>query len=128
MPEAGDSEAPLDRSVVDVLLALGADLPGFGDELTGDFVSAVERHTSGMRDAVRAGRGADLGFAAHSLRGSCGILGARRMARLCDEIEKTAAEGELSDALPRIEGLEREYRSVKSALDEAVRAAQAKRA
>jgi HPt (histidine-containing phosphotransfer) domain-containing protein len=123
-----DSAATLDRSVVDVLLALGADTPGFDDELTGDFVSAVERHTGGMRDAVRSGRGEDLRFAAHALRGSCGILGARRMARLCDEIEKTAAEGPLADALPRIEGLEREYPAVKRALDEAIRAARAPKA
>ncbi|HEV7500930.1 MAG TPA: Hpt domain-containing protein [Vicinamibacteria bacterium] len=128
MPEGEDSEAPLDRSVVDTLLALGADLPGFDDELTGDFVSAVARHTGAMRDAVRSARGEDLGFAAHALRGSCGILGARRMARLCDEIETAAAAGAFADAGTRIDSLEREYPEVKRALDEAIRAARARRA
>lgn len=127
MPEE-DSAATLDRAVVEVLLALGADLPGFADELTADFVSAVERHTGAMRDAVRSGRGEDLGFAAHALRGSCGILGARRMARLCDEIETAAAAGAFSDAGARIDRLEREYPDVKRALDEAIRAARARRA
>jgi HPt (histidine-containing phosphotransfer) domain-containing protein len=104
----------LDRSVVNVLLELGADIPGFSDELVGDFTSAVARHTAGMRAAVRSGSGQALGFAAHALRGSCGIIGARRMARLCDEIEEAADADRVAAAAP--------------GLDETVSAAKAKRA
>lgn len=116
----------LEVSVVNVLLDLGADVPGFSGELVGDFVDSVARHTGAMREAVRTGSRERLGFAAHSLRGSCGIIGARRMARLCDEIEKDADADAVPAALPRIESLEVEYRAVKQALDEAVSAAKAR--
>jgi HPt (histidine-containing phosphotransfer) domain-containing protein len=123
-----DSGEPpsLDTSVVSVLLALGMDVPGFTDDLVADFVSSVARHTARMREAAGSRDHEELGFAAHALRGSCGIVGARRMAALCDEIEKAADAGSVEEAPPRLDALAVEYQAVKRQLDDAVRAAEAK--
>ena len=125
MAAPGEPET-LDRSVVDVLLELGADIPGFSDELVGDFVASADRHSAAMRTAIEKGDREALEIAAHSLRGSSGIIGARRMAALCDEIERAAVAGALAEARPRLERLALEYPAAKAALDEAVRAAKAR--
>ena len=61
-------------------------------------------------------------FSAHSLKGSCGTIGARRMAALCRQIEEKAhADGD--ETLPMVIRLEIEYAAVRVALDAAVSAA-----
>lgn len=121
-----DGEAPetqtLDRAVVAVLATLGADVPGFMTGVVSDFVDAVDRHLAGMRAALRSGDAAALEFAAHSLKGSCGIIGARRMAALSGHAETAAAARRAEDALPLVESLEREYPAVRSALEDALAA------
>jgi HPt (histidine-containing phosphotransfer) domain-containing protein len=112
----------LDASVVGTLVALGADVPGFISELVGEFVDSVQRHTSGMRLAVLHGDAEGLIFSAHSLKGTCGIIGARRMAALSRQVEEKAYAGG-DETLPLIVRLEIEYAAVRTALDAAISAA-----
>ena len=109
----------LDASVVGTLVALGADVPGFIGELVGEFVDSVQRHTSGMRLAVLHGDAEGLVFSAHSLKGTCGIIGARRMAALSRQVEEKAYAGG-DETLPLIVRLEIEYAAVRIALDAAI--------
>jgi HPt (histidine-containing phosphotransfer) domain-containing protein len=112
----------LDTRVVATLAALGSDMPGFMDQLVGEFTDSVQRHTRGMRLAILHGDAEGLGFAAHSLKGSCGIIGARRMAAMTRQVEERASRTG-DETLPLVLAIEREYESVQIALDAALSAA-----
>lgn len=116
----------LDARVLGTLIALGADMPGFMDELVGEFVDSVQRHTSGMRLAVLHADAEGLIFSAHSLKGTCGIIGARRMAALSRQVEEKAYAGG-DETLPLIVRLEIEYAAVRVALAAAITAATSRR-
>jgi histidine phosphotransfer protein HptB len=77
----------LDGVVFGRLVALEAEAPGFLAELIAEFESGIARRLSALRDAVRAGDTEGIEFAAHSIRGSCGTVGAMRMAALANDLE-----------------------------------------
>ena len=77
----------LDGVVFGRLVALEAEAPGFLAELITEFESGIARRLSSLRDAVRAGDTEAIVFAAHSIRGSCGTIGAMRMAALANHLE-----------------------------------------
>ena len=77
----------LDGVVFGRLVALEAEAPGFLAELIAEFESGIARRLSALRDAVRAGDTEGIEFAAHSIRGSCGTVGAMRMAALANRLE-----------------------------------------
>jgi HPt (histidine-containing phosphotransfer) domain-containing protein len=78
---------PLDASVFGKLVALEADAPGFLAELVVEFESGVTRRLAALQDAARTGDADAIVFAAHSIRGSCGTVGAMRMAALANHLE-----------------------------------------
>jgi HPt (histidine-containing phosphotransfer) domain-containing protein len=78
---------PLDAVVFGKLVALEADAPGFLAELVEEFESGVNRRLAALRDAARTGDADAIVFAAHSIRGSCGTVGAMRMAALANHLE-----------------------------------------
>ena len=117
---AGETpDVTLDTRVVATLAALGSDMPGFMAQLVGEFADSVQRHTQGMRVAILHGDPEGLGFAAHSLKGSCGIIGARRMAAMTRQVEESAYRGG-GETLPLVVSLEVEYQAVRMALDAAL--------
>jgi HPt (histidine-containing phosphotransfer) domain-containing protein len=117
----GTPDVTLDTQVVATLAALGGDMPGFMEQLVGEFTDAVQRHTRGMRVALLHGDAEALGFAAHSLKGSCGIIGARRMAAITGQVEESASRGG-DETLPLVLAIEHEYKAVRIALEAAVSA------
>ncbi|MFZ2266472.1 MAG: response regulator [Azonexus sp.] len=58
-----------------------------------------------------------LARAAHSLRSGSAILGARKLAGLCAEIERLARAGELQGIEQRIDGIQNEYGALQMALE-----------
>jgi HPt (histidine-containing phosphotransfer) domain-containing protein len=114
-------DVTLDTRVVATLAALGSDMPGFMDQLVGEFTDSVQRHTRGMRLAILHGDAEGLGFAAHSLKGSCGIIGARRMAAMTRQVEESAYRGG-DETLPLVLSVEAEYKAVRVALEAALSA------
>jgi len=107
---------PLDGEVFGRLVALEAEAPGFLAELLGEFESGVSRRLTAMKDAVRNGDLEALAFAAHSIRGSCGTVGAMRMAALAHHVEYGNPTRQQRPALVR--QLEAEWDSVRRALGE----------
>jgi signal transduction histidine kinase/CheY-like chemotaxis protein/HPt (histidine-containing phosphotransfer) domain-containing protein len=65
-------------------------------ELIELFLEAAPQRAGAARDALGAGRVADLRAAAHALKGMSGSLGFTRLMDLCGEVEQRAA----ADALP----------------------------
>jgi HPt (histidine-containing phosphotransfer) domain-containing protein len=112
----GTPDVTLDTQVVATLADLGSDMPGFMDQLVGEFTDSVQRHTRGMRVAILHGDAEGLGFAAHSLKGSCGIIGARRMAAMTLQVEESVSRGG-DETLPLVLAIELEYKAVRIALD-----------
>lgn len=55
--------------------------------------------------------------AASALKGSAGNLGARHLAALCEEVEQTAKNWVLSDAIPIIQRARQEFERVRGALE-----------
>lgn len=105
----------LDGVVFGRLVALEAEAPGFLAELITEFESGIARRLSSLRDAVRAGDTEGIEFAAHSIRGSCGTVGAMRMAALANQLEYGKPERRQVVALVR--QLTLEWDAVRRALD-----------
>jgi len=108
--------APLDAIVFGRLVALESGAPGFLAELLAEFEGGVDRRMAALRDALRASDAEALAFAAHSLRGSCGTVGALRMAALANHLEYGKPTRTQRRAL--VGQLETEWAAVRSALDE----------
>ncbi len=109
----------LDRVVFGRLVALEAEAPGFLAELITEFEEGVTRRLAALRNAVRTGDAEALVFAAHSIRGSCGTVGAMRMAALANHLEYRSPAPSQIRALVR--QLRLEWDAVRRALDEVPR-------
>ncbi len=95
-------------------------LPGRpGSRLRRGLPGAAGRHAL----AARENDGAALRGAAHSVKGSAGIVGAEGMASLCRRLEGLADEGQTAAADTLIASLTHEHEAVMSVLREAVQSA-----
>lgn len=112
--------AAIDRVVFGRLVALEAEAPGFLVELISEFESGINRRLAELRTAVRTNDAEAIGYAAHSIRGSCGTVGAMRMAALAYHLEYGQPSRHEIAAIVR--RLAAEWRDVREALGE-VRAA-----
>ncbi len=69
-----------------------------------------------LRVAVQGGDAGAVERIAHTLRGSSANIGARRMAELCEELQKAGASKDLSEASKPAERLQAEFERVRRAL------------
>jgi two-component system, sensor histidine kinase and response regulator len=113
-----DLEDPLDRSVLEGLRALqGEGEPDIVAELVQLFLEEdTPPHLASLRKAVEDGDSSTIEQEAHALKGSCGNMGAWRMAELCAELQEAGASGELASAPELLERLEAEFERVRPAL------------
>jgi len=116
------SSGPLDLQVFGKLVALESDEPGFLAELVREFQEGVVRRLRAIAAAIAAEDWKALAAAAHSLRGSCGTVGARAMASLAGRMEDDPPTTRAA-ASPLLQQLEAEYEALQRALGEAVAAA-----
>ena len=114
--------ALVDQQALSSLKALEQDGPGFLAALVREFDESVHERLGDMHLAARDNDGAALRGAAHSLKGSAGIVGAQGMADLCQRLERLASDGETAAAEPLIAGLAHEHQAVMSVLRETVAA------
>ncbi|MDQ3965352.1 MAG: response regulator [Actinomycetota bacterium] len=123
IPEADDGsvredpEDPLDRSVLEDLRELQReDEPDILAMFVEVFFSDVPQQLTALREAVRNGDAHSMRRAAHMLKGSCGTMGARRMAKICEQLEDVGASGDLARAPELLKRLEAEFDHVREAL------------
>ncbi|MEE9276689.1 MAG: response regulator [bacterium] len=86
-------------------------------EMAEIFLREAPRHLSAIRESMGRADAASMEVAAHTLKGSSTILGARRMAALSGGLEEMAAAGEVLGAGPRLAQLEAEFRRVRRELE-----------
>ncbi len=92
--DASPSPAVLDSSVLQSLRDLEAAAePGLLREILETFRDTAADKIEAMRRAAQAGDHETLERAAHSLKGSCGMVGAQRMAERCRSVEAEAERG-----------------------------------
>jgi CheY-like chemotaxis protein len=116
-PERGTTL--VDQQALSSLKALEKDGPGFLAVLVREFDANFRERLVDMQTALRENDAAGLRGAAHSLKGSAGIVGARGMADLCRRLEGLAAEPSIERADEVIARLAHEHEAVMPVLREA---------
>lgn len=99
-------DAVLDTRLVDELTALGGPDSKFFAELAGQFRDQLPDWLDELRASAAAGDAAAVARQAHKLLGLCRQIGAQRMARACDVIERmqhTASAQQLSSYIDRLQ-------------------------
>jgi HPt (histidine-containing phosphotransfer) domain-containing protein len=108
-------DEPLDEVVLAGLRELGdADLLS---ELSTMFLADASSRLAALREAVKGGDAKSVEQIAHALKGSSGNMGAKRMAKICAELEYAGASGDLSYAPELLGRLEEEFSRVRPALE-----------
>ncbi|HEX6862472.1 MAG TPA: ATP-binding protein [Thermoanaerobaculia bacterium] len=81
------------------------------------FLTEMPRRLERLRDALGRADAEKLAFAAHSLKGSCGQIGALRLATLSAELETAGRQGRLEAAPALLADLDRELGRVAPLLE-----------
>jgi histidine phosphotransfer protein HptB len=84
------------------------------------FIESAPQDIDRMRTAVLAGDPQALAVAAHSLKGSCSILGASGLRELCLKIESDSHTEALDAASTILEPLDEEFNRVRTELQAAL--------
>ena len=112
-----DAEEHLDRSAREELIA--DDQEGgkaLYTELVDIFLDSVPRLIQQLGAAASTGNLESIRTAAHTLKGSCSAMGARRLGTLTRSLELAAHHGELEQAVRLITDVSQEYESVAALL------------
>ena len=107
--------APLDPGVLAGLRELGD--PGLLPELAEMFLDDASSRVAVLREAVEGGDARSVERIAHTLKGSSGNMGAKRMAAICEELQNAGASGDLARAPEQFGRLEEEFGRVRPALE-----------
>jgi CheY-like chemotaxis protein len=121
--ESADTSATLDvcvdYSVLESLRELqGEGEPDILEELVGIFLEDAPSQLETLKEAAEKGDTQSIGRIAHTLKGSCGNMGAVRMEALYSELEDIGRSENLLDAPGRISCLEEEFGRVRAAFEE----------
>ena len=104
----------LDRDVLD---QLHEDLGGAAVlEVIRSFLDRTPSVLSTLRDAAARADVPSIRRAAHMIKGTSSILGARELSEQCAEIERVGQTGCIADAGPRVIAVEASYRTIEAAL------------
>jgi signal transduction histidine kinase/CheY-like chemotaxis protein/HPt (histidine-containing phosphotransfer) domain-containing protein len=105
----------LDRDVLD---QLREDLGGTAAlrEVIRSFLDQTPAALSALRDAAARADVASIRRAAHMIKGTSSILGARELSEQCAEIERVGQNGCIADAGARVIAVETSYRTIEAAL------------
>jgi HPt (histidine-containing phosphotransfer) domain-containing protein len=104
------TEVTLDHGVLASLRQLT--LPGEPDvlrEVLTTFITDVPRRIDALVEAAAGGRGGDVARGAHSLKGSAGNIGARRLQQLAADLEDAVGHGRVGELRDRADAVRREF-------------------
>lgn len=117
-PAMQNSDQPLlDLEVVQSLKELGGpEDPGLFAELVEMFLRDTPPRIQAMLEASTKGDPMALARAAHSMKSSCGNLGAMSLAQLCQAIEAGGRQGDIEAVRSLVQRSSEEYQKVAQAL------------
>jgi two-component system, sensor histidine kinase and response regulator len=114
---AYQEEAPLDDGVLAGLRELqGDDETDIVAELAGMFLDDARSGIQALEEAVDEGDAPAVSRVAHTLKGSSGNIGARRMSNLCAQLEDAGASGDFDRSPELLDRLREEFGRVERAL------------
>jgi CheY-like chemotaxis protein/HPt (histidine-containing phosphotransfer) domain-containing protein len=120
-PETGSAEATLDARALAGLRELQQEgEPNFVEELVQLFLKDVPPQLAILREVVEGDDADSVERIAHTLKGSSGNMGAKRMAEICAQLQEAGASGDLARAPELLRRLEEEFGRVRPALEEEV--------
>ena len=105
----------LDQAVISGLRKLT--LPGEPDvlaEVLKLFLEEVPPRIARLRNAWQAGNIQEVHRAAHSLKGSAGNIGARRLFEVCRQLDDISKSGDPASAAPLVDAVGVEFGKVES--------------
>ncbi len=70
-----------------------------------------------LYQALEAGDTDELRKAAHSFKGSCGNIGAQRLAEMCSQVEEAGRKGALENVSELVEHIAQEFEEVKKLME-----------
>ncbi|MGZ8701009.1 MAG: Hpt domain-containing protein [Gaiellaceae bacterium] len=106
-------DPPVDEAVFGELRAFGAP---FMSRLLRLYVDETESGLSQLRLALALADAPAVASIAHSIRGSCGLLGGQRLAAACARLERTATTGGLFGSQEALGQIEIEHEELQRAL------------
>lgn len=120
MPEPEPTASPVD---LEKLRATFTDIgaPAVFRELIDVFLRDTPDRLAVLRAAAATGDARRVRSAAHTVKGSCGYLGAQRLVRLCAELEAMAAAGPVAADHPLLAEVETEFGRVRATLERELR-------
>ena len=81
------------------------------------FQQQAPKDLAGLKEAARKGDSGQLRMIAHRMKSGCANLGARVLADLCAELERSAAAGDITAAPALVEAIARDLPGVMAALE-----------
>jgi HPt (histidine-containing phosphotransfer) domain-containing protein len=108
----------LDPAAFERLKSIGGDDPAFLADLISTFLEESPALVANLRKAAEAGDLDALRRSAHSLKSNSAEFGATALSGLARELEEMARNRTLEGAMERVASAEKEYRSVRAALEE----------
>jgi HPt (histidine-containing phosphotransfer) domain-containing protein len=89
-------------------------------QLLASFSTVTPSRFAALRAAIATGDTPAVNMEAHTLKGSSANMGARRMARLCGDLEMLGQTGDLTHAARILAHIEVEFAYVRTALEQAI--------
>lgn len=117
VPDAADT---LDQQLLDELRGYAGDEPELLVELGQAFVEGATQRLADLYRGQQEGSTLLIVQAAHTLKGSAGTLGAKRLQELCRELEEAVREHGLSEGTAHLDEIAAELDRVHAALDRAL--------
>jgi len=96
---------------------LGADAPGLLAELIETFVADTPKLREAMQQALVQGDVRALQRAAHTLKSSSGIVGAKALSKRCEDLEMLCRSGSLTGAQELVARIDAEYDGLRDSLN-----------
>lgn len=115
--EGAGTASPVKGEILDVIS--GLDSEGKGNVLrkvVEIFLLQTPQMLVTLRDVIFMGDATSVAKTAHSLKSSCAMVGAHRLAELCAEMEGLGRSGSLKDAEPLLQHIGAEYEAVRASL------------
>lgn len=113
-----EAPGPLDPKVLEELRELQKTTsPSFLAELIDLFFKQADDLMPGLRRAHGARDLDNLVRISHTLKGTCGSVGAMRLTDLCSRLNQLARAGKWDEVSGQIDRVEGEYRLVRAALE-----------
>ncbi|MBI3856754.1 MAG: Hpt domain-containing protein [Planctomycetes bacterium] len=104
------------RVIADLRSLQSGGSPGFLAELIDLFLKEAEAHVTKLRESLAARDAKVFERSAHTLKGSCGNLGAQAMSRICADLQNVGHDADWTRAAELLPGLEAEFRTVTAEL------------